>query len=262
MNRALGWRADTYDSRDRLGSKGIFAKHKLPLANDKASLLHVRGPRIYQVGQSCVGFSIKRCMFMSHRLQGVTEPQMISGLWPYTVARRQENKFVRPLPPLQDVGCYPTLAMQGLHAMGFVSSRDFPETQANVNQQPKPVHTRRAYDQKGDQLVWYKIGGVGTERVENVRECLRNGWPVMFGMLVDGRYLDHRGSEPVTEIKPEDIRGGHMQAVMEVRADGNVQIDNWWPDWGFEDGFGLIGGALFGSPWISDVITFRSTPTY
>jgi hypothetical protein len=271
MSRLFGWRQDVFDHRDWLtGDKMDGGETRLgaaprvgDLLTGKPSLLHLRGPRIEQHGQSCVGFTLKRALYISHRLQGIQNPVMASGLANYTIARRQEHRLVRPLPALIDRGCRPRDAMNGVQAVGFVPETVWTDTPDHVQAQLTPKVTSAAYDQKGERLQWMRADASGWARVDAVREGTLKGWVAMFAILVDQPYADHVGSDAISSINPKNILGGHYQGVLAVEDDGTVLADNWWgPNWGFNDGMCRIHPALFGSGYVSDVILLKSAPAW
>jgi hypothetical protein len=261
----LGWLVDPFDHRDHRSTDLVGATTRLgalPRVLATASMKHLRGPRIFQVGQSCVGFSLERAIYLCHRLQGISSPALASGLHIYTAARSQETIGVTPPPRLEDRGCYPRLALRAIHDGGFLRREDWPERYSAINKRITPMATRAAFDQRGDRFAWFRIEEVGIERVRATRLALQAGWSVIRGIWVDKSYLEHRSSDPITSIDPNEIVGGHMQTVLEVLDDDTVVEDNWWEDWGFEDGFGRLSPGLYGSGYVSDVYAIKSVPPY
>ena len=275
--RPCGWRQDAYDPRDwhandpvganetrLVGAPRVSSPAGHSLLTGAPDLLHVRGPRIMQIGESCVGFTLKRALYMSHRLQGVESPVFASGLGNYTIARRQEHKLVRPLPALIDRGCRPRDCMKGVRSFGFIPESVWRDVPAHVNDGKfTPKVTTSAYSQAGDLLQFMYVTDIGSNRVAAVRQGLIKGWIPMFAIVVDQAYMDHVGSDAIDRIDPTQVLGGHYQAVLKVETDDTLLTDNWWDDtWGFNDGMGRIHPNLFGSPYISDVILLKSVPAW
>lgn len=133
-----------------------------------------------------------------------------------------------------------------------------------LNAIPPPRAFQHAYDQIG--LVYQRIDSVGGARVVMVEDCLRAGWPVIFGMSVDKPFLHHVGSSVISSIDPNLVVGGHMLEVEAVFSDGAgsrvLRFDNWWEGFGDADGKGLMTSGLFGSDAIRDVYAIKSKPIY
>jgi hypothetical protein len=262
MTRGLGYLLDAPDARDFSIARVLDSPFTM---QEKPSLRHVRGLRLRQKhAGACVAFAIARCIYMSLRLAGEPAPPVPAPGFIYVNARRQEHAGVDtdriPLPPLIDKGSRPRLAMSSVRKVGFCRWEDAPYDPDLVNQQPPLSAYQAAYDQAGFQ--YYRVFYEGMARIEAVRYALRAGFPVGFGMTVDRAFLDHIGSESVKSIDPSNIAGGHMMAVMEVEDDGTILVDNWWDDWGFEDGHGRISADLFASNFISDVYAIQAAPMY
>lgn len=269
QQRPLGWIPDPYDHRDwtakdhLYGAPHVTSPAGVSLLTGSPSLKHVRGPRIEQVGSSCVGFSLKRAVYMSHRLQGVEKPAFASGLGNYTIARRRAVKNRRPLPPLQDVGSSPLHCMNGLQGIGIVPESAWSDTVDHLNLPLTPHAIQAAFDQSGTALQWMRVTGAGSERLGAVDEGLRKGWVPMYAIHVDQPYCDHMGSGVIRSIDPKGVVGGHYQVVLEIEGDGTVLVDNWWGSfWGFDDGMGRLHPDLFGSGYVSDVILVKSVPAW
>lgn len=220
---------------------------------------------MYQgAGQACVAFSLARAFYMSLRTQGVDSPPVPSTHFMYWNARRQEFAGQDPttIPQPVDKGCFPRLAMMATQKLGFCASAVAPYNVMNINVSPPPCVYQKAFDQQG--LQWYDIDTPGTSRSQVVAECLKvtPARPVVFGIPVDGAFEEVNSSEPIRSIDLNDIRGGHMLCVLEVLPNGDILFDNWWEDWGFNDGLGIMSAELFGSSIIRNVMAVLPVPTY
>lgn len=275
MTRGLGWRKDRAGA-DKPGHH-LLAKHKAtaalpPLASP--SLLKFRGSRIDQ-GQAgaCVGFALTRGLQLYYAAAGLTAP-LASPRQLYYDGRREEWAGQDPtaVPPLTDSGTEPRLMMQATKGLGYVSWGECPyPTDPNVlndesemgrivNTQPAPELYEHAVDQAD--FDYARVVLMGQQRVQQVADALQNRMPVIFGMQVDSAFMDNHGGL-ISNINPMAIGGGHMLAVLEVHANGDVLFDNWWGDgdqWGSAEGLGLMSGGLFGSTWIDDVYIIRAAP--
>lgn len=263
-SRSRGYLPDEHDGRDWPLGQLLMGIDREPRRG--ASLLSLRGPRLYQGAVSCcVGEALARSLHMSLRVQGGSEADtpVPSELFGYAAARRQKHVGmpIELRPALEDAGCFPRLALQAARAVGFVEQSVWPLDFARRNDDPPPDVLAQAFSQKG--LSYARVAGEGRARLDNVETSLRMGCPVLFGIQVDQAFEDYVGSEPIAGIDTRGILGGHMLAALEVRADGTVLFDNWWgTDWGFDDGFGLLAGELFGSSLITDVYAIQAAPVF
>jgi hypothetical protein len=276
MKRGLGWLEDKPDISDvpislAVGPMGKVRRY-LAVA---PSLMHLRETRLYQGPYgACVAFTQVRMIHMSLVLQGVAGAPIPSPKYAYYIGRKQEHAGMDPdtCPPLVDKGMYPRLAFEATKKLGFIPWDDSPygaplglhdpDTAATTDIDTKPslLVSRDAFDQSG--LEWFVLAQSGARRSEVTADCLSSGIPVGFGMDVDTAFLHYKGSEPIKDINPAMIEGGHMMAVLEVLPNGDVVVDNWWEDWGFNDGIGILSAELYGSPWVRNVYGLRACPDY
>lgn len=283
--RPKGYRPDHYDPRD-LTTTHMMSRAPVALL-PKPDQRKFRGARLEQgMAGSCVSFAKTRTINISHRLQGDMAAPCISPWFDYVNARRQEHTNLAPerQPPLQDVGSLPRLSMEASRKLGIVPwdvapypTPDKPATDAAghpvrlynttemarfINTQPNLSAYQSAYDQMG--LLYYRIQENRQARIQAIIKALKAGFAVLFGMSVDKAYEDHTGSDPVSNIDPDNIAGGHMQAILQVEDSEDVAlVENWWgPFWGFDDGFCRMTTELLGSPYVSDVIAVQAVPTF
>lgn len=259
-----GWLFSDPDPRDWNAKKLLETLHTDrtggPLGSP--SHVHVRAPRGFQLtAAACVGFALSRVIYMNLRLQGYPCP-VPSARWIYDEARLQEHAGLAPedVPDLIDIGCYPHLAFQGVRRKGFVAEKDFPFDAREIDKKPPPAVATKAYSQKG--LKYYRIWDVGADRIEQAERVMVRGHTVMFGMRVDQDFLEHTGSEPVTQVDL-DHAAGHGMAVLKVESDGCILVDNWWQYWGMSDGTGRISPEVWGHPLIvPDVFVVEAAPEF
>lgn len=77
--------------------------------------------------------------------------------------------------------------------------------------------------------------------------------PVGLALTVGKPFLDVHSSDPIGHEHLIDPQGGHMVSPLEVLDNGDVLFDNWWDDWGFEDGFGIMRRELVESEEVRNV---------
>lgn len=269
VERRLGYRVDTPDARDR-AFEPLFGAPTVAVP----SLLDRRGKRLFQGrAGSCVAFSLTRAVFQSHWAALGREPACYaSPAFLYGVGRLQEWAGLPPAVPrprIADEGMRPRLAMSAVRNVGIAPESAYPYTDAfasgdptTVNATPPPEAYEAAYDQRG--LEYRRVLEIGSARVDAVAAALRAGQPVIFGMQVDMAFMGVRSMQPVDRVDLRQLVGGHMMSVQAVLDDGagDVLVDNWWHDWGGDDGMAVLSRGLFGSALVTDVYVVKAAPWY
>ena len=271
-SRSFGWKEDQGIVE---GAESLTAVIRRPgrARGTRPSLKHLRKQRLYQDGfGACVAFSEARGIHMSLLHQGVSDAPVPSPLHLYFNGRAQEyaGTDADKRPPLEDRGMYPSKALRATQQLGFVAWDDFPYGAplaqhnevnagfAHIWTEPPPKVDRLAFDQEG--LRWFDIPPKG--RMDAIEDCYAQGLPVLLALDCDRPFCDIRSSEPIKSLDPNDKIGGHMLCGLEVTSDGHWLIDNWWEDWGFEDGFGILHRDLVESYAVRNVVALLPVPTY
>ena len=255
--KAFGWKQDPYDARDWAAHKRVMVR-KPTIA--RPDLTMYRRGRLLQGGAgSCVAQAITRAVHVA-QLQRNDAAPMPSAMMTYWLGRKQEQAGKDPTtaPPLADEGTFPRLAMRAVRSLGFVTSERCPYDDRAVNVELDEGLLQHSYDQNG--LGYSRVLDSGLSRSEMAAECLMRGSPVIFGAQVDKAWFDVNTSVPISAINENEIVGGHMLEVVRVQPNGNIVFDNWWSDWGFDDGLGIMSAELFGSVWIDDVYAIDFAP--
>lgn len=256
-DRAFGWRQDRDDDRDFRFASG-------DPTSGTVSVLQYRSERWFQGPVSaCVGFALARAIHISLLAHGFSTAPRPSPAYLYFNARAEEYAGTTP-GLIEDTGCYPRNAMQAVRADGFCREEDWPYEPlvwSPLMRTTRPRHRAymRAYDQR--MLSYYRIDSTGSQRVADYRRALSQKHAVIFGLLVDSAYLDLSTSEPVQQIDLGDVQGAHMQCILEDDGEAAL-VDNWWPNWGFDDGFGRLSHEMLQGPWIGDMFAIQAAPLY
>lgn len=253
--RGLGWKQDTHDARDFSAQRLAASPRKFTTPCFRA----FRKQRLYQgSASSCVAQALTRVIHIRSLMTDKAAP-ISSPLYTYLVGRRQEYAGANPasIPPLDDSGMFPRLAMQATRAMGIVRWDDAPYDATKVLDDLDPALCLSAYDQRG--MEYYRIDG---NRSDQVRDAMLRGFPCLFGMQVDKAFEDWDGSAPIASINGNELLGGHMLAPIEVLPNGDILFDNWWDSWGIDDGLGILSKGLFESDWVGDVYAVKSVPLF
>jgi hypothetical protein len=260
--KLLGWRMDTHDPRDYPVGQAIFEKPVREL--DTQDQTRYVGDPIVQVGQSCVGCAIARAIQMSLAIQG--KPAFLpSPSFIYATALATAQPVGGLALDFEDLGCYPRVAMQGVRRktrgglhIGVPDWRDcsFADLIGDfVVRAPRPKH-QTACVPLAD-FEYFRVGGYYQDRLEAIRDARAAGYVVVGGILVDKRFIDHTGPEPIRHVDYDGVLGGHMFTILDLtKTDG--LIDNWWgTEWGVA-GRGWLSTALLGSDLASDFYAIRA----
>lgn len=238
----LGYLPDIPHHKDYSWSRYTLTEDPPP---GTVSLRQYRQERWYQgpVG-SCVAFSVARAAHIVALASGQTLRERPSPMWIYSVARMQEYAGVHPkkIPPLEDGGSRPRLALDACRALGLVPESVWPYRAEDATKKPTARVQRAAHDKRG--LSWYRIDSRGEERIQDIRRALHNNHVPIFGTAIDSAFKAYRGGV-IDSINLLDVTGGHAMAVLEHNSLGIV-VDNWWRSW-VGDGTATISDRLFGS---------------
>jgi hypothetical protein len=279
----MGWREDINPS---LKAEKLTRAPGLRIGSaPTATLRRYRKGRLYQNGfGACVGKALGRALHVGAQIDGDVDAPMPSTRHLYSIGRSQEYAGANPdtVPPLVDRGSYPALVLEAARKLGFVpweldpfgpAGSKFKDHNAataelaDINARPPSTALRNGIDQSG--LRWFDASYTsGEARSRAIADGMNAARPIPFiiGMDVDTPFLWHRGSEPIRDIDPARIEGGHMLEIVEILPGGHALIDNWWDDWGgvddIDDGLGILHVDLLGSRFVRNVYGILSQPTF
>lgn len=233
--RGMGYLPDRPDARDKGVGDLVAARGARYEPNQRA----FRKTRLLQGNAgACFAFSLARAIHTNLLLQGTPEPPFPSPRFLYFNGRAYAYRDVpAPLRPrlLEDTGTRPRDGMQAARELGFAAWNDAPYSPADVRARPPRDAYFKAFDQKG--LAFYRIGE--ERRVDAMADAMAAGGTVVLCTLVDTPFLWNQG-DLITDVDLARVVGGHAVEVLDLTR-GEVDIDNWWDDWGvpterWEDG--------------------------
>jgi hypothetical protein len=271
MRGGFGWKEQAYVTHVRPLHEAISTPGRA--RGTKPSLLKYRGPRLFQGPfGACVAFTEVRGIYVSLGANG-HEQVMGSPKHAYAVGRQQEHagQDTDQTPPLTDKGMFPGTALVALQRNGFCQWEDDPygsslaghnyenACKTDINKKVTPRVAREAFDQSG--LRWYDLE-LSTGRMDAIEDCFAAGMPVPLALHVDKRFLEHRSAEPIRHLNQGEIVGGHMMLGIEITSEGHLLVDNWWDDWGFDDGFGVLHRDLVNSSLVRNAVALLPSPTF
>jgi C1A family cysteine protease len=241
--RGLGYKPDEADARD-FSAKGLLgAVRGLP---PEASLEeHVRRIKDQQWTSSCVGQAIATAADTRLRKLNIAAPEP-SSLAVYTAARSLARFDKNE--PLSDFGSFPRLAMKGIRDFGVPAESVWPFDPSKVDSElPWDAHQAASAFRI---INWYRIDSVGQGRIEDVKNAIAKGFPVVFGTAVDQAFQDHTGKAPVGPKSGASL-GGHMMCLVGYRNELFRGVNSWGTGWG-DGGLYWANEAFVASPDATD----------
>lgn len=228
--RGTGHVPDAPDPRDRwwTAAARLGAPRGLPV---EATLEpYLRRVKDQGSSNSCVGQAIASAVDVRLRRLGATlaEP---SSLASYTMARSEDRASAADR--LSDWGCSPRTAMRALRDRGLPSEADWPFALTEVNEElPWDVHQRAS---AGRVTSWHRVMSEGASRALEVCNALAQGFPVVFGTVVDAAFQAGLWDGAVKPAAGDPV-GSHMMTVLGYwRPRGGLQwriLNSWGEGWG------------------------------
>lgn len=252
MRRATGWLRDPFSEDDWEASK-LFgsAAGAYPPSVDRSD----RVDEVLDQGQtsSCVGFAAAQAVRMALVNQGVSNPILPSPLAIYYWARAgQAGQLDR------DGGTYIRAAFRAIGKFGFPPNDVWPFDESKVQDQPPWEVNQVAFDQRGLE-AYFRIPTVGRSRSNYVRAALADGYPVVFGTLVDARFFDLYDARVWDFQGPTE--GGHALCIVGYDEDGVLVVNSWGRGWG-ANGFGVVGWETIEGDTTDDFWIPKVVPNY
>ncbi len=248
MRRPTGWKPDKPDARDYRAAALLSSQVDATQAPRQLapSLARFRTLRYYQGSyNACWAFAMARALHLNLLARGyrVAFP---SPSFLYWIGRSEEYAGLAPdtVPPLLDTGTYARLGIKAVQDLGFVewSAWKYPE---RVGVRPHPGIYLRAISQAD--LLYGRIDESGDACLEVIREALFASHPVIVGLHVGRKFEEWRSWETIEAGAFRDRDAMHMVTVLEDDPAGRrVLIDNWWTQWGMEDGTAWVSYDAIG----------------
>ena len=203
-----GFRRDIHDI-----SKDLTIRHLLGALRDTNPLeemgmeQYITGVMgVKNQGQTgrCLAFAFARAAQLRSDVAGVPLLEWPSTTGLYTVARAYERArqgFTADNTPLTDGGSIPQDMVNGANDYGVANDSAWPsesEASADINAEPNIEELKAA--SKGKFPGYYRISSTGAQRVEDVKQALAAGYPVVIGVQVDPAFEQYAGgiAEPDT----------------------------------------------------------------
>ena len=197
----------------------------VPASSDSIDLRkYSRGVQDQRQTGSCVAHSVVKAIEIRDAIEGKPH-QDYSTLHLYYLARNLQV----PRKTHVDSGTHIRLACNAARKSGVCLESEWPFDPAKVNRSPGWLAMQSAYRRKID--GFYRIRAKGEKRLEEIRECLRAGYPVVFGTAVDDTWSRYReGSE---DLKPaESATGRHATVLVGYEGERFIGENSWGVSWG------------------------------
>lgn len=257
QTRGLGYIPDTHDKTLDPSTRSLFgARVGLPAAASLEGYID----RIRDQGptSSCVGFAFARAVHIRCAKLGVPIA------WPsptaiYSVARALARQDASE--PLMDEGSMPRLAVQGMDQWGIPADEQWPVggfDPDKINAEPdlQQLEEASTFLLQG----YYRIDSWGATRVEEIKQAISEGFPVVGGFTVDKAFMEYGGQGLVTEPDPDELQGGHMLCMVGYNDGVYRGCNSWGNGWG-DLGMFNADERFLTNPYVGDlyVITVTST---
>jgi C1A family cysteine protease len=216
-----GYRKDPEDSRDS-DFKSLSDKIKMgAVAGDVDLRQYCTDTNQYEAS-ACAGNATADSVEVLNAIEGKPHVEL-SRLFIYSLARTKHGELN------QDRGTYIRTCFKVLGEFGICPETSWPYDLSKLFVSPSIMAQRNALGHKIHS--YYRINGVGQDRVNQVIAALRAGKPVVFGTQITQAFTALTGSVPVGRPSGDTI-GGHAMIIVGY-VGGNFIIKNsWGQGWG------------------------------
>ncbi len=253
---SFGYVPDKHDKSNDVTIRSLFgAPNRLPAEFSLEPYITA----IYDQGQlsDCVGWSFASTIELRLRVMK-TPIELPSPMAIYTFAR-VEDRGTAASGPLQDQGCQPIHAANGLSTYGAPPVSKWPVDPSHVNDEPNLLEIEVSSEFKF--TGFYRINSIGQQRLADVRQAIANGYPVSVGTAVDQAFENYDGTGVITAPDMSQVLGGHMISVVGYRADGTFRGRNQWStQWG-DSGMFTADSRWVMAPAMGDLYVITAAAT-
>jgi hypothetical protein len=260
-----GYRPDPYSEADKLYAFNLLG---LKAAPSEHTLEFYLGEALTQGGLgSCVAQAVAKAIWASHAQNpAVGVPKLASRLAIYYLARATHGMTK------WDSGTHIRAAFQILNRFGFAVEELWPYTDskqvvinglAKFQMMPPTRVFRGGYDQalKNKPAVYRRILESGYERVDQVKEAIYAGFPVIFGTQVSKTFRRDAAIGHVLDPPTGNFAGGHAMVIGAYTPHGAHVLNSWGKDFG-NNGWVWLSWDYIAAPITRDLWTVRHAPPY
>lgn len=260
--RPTGYIQDLPDPRDRMLESvppGVLFGSTDNLPDTFTGLADGYDLILRQEAESCTGFAAAEALLASWLYRGIPDPELASPLFIWWNARKMHGA------EKLNSGTYLRFVLRQMRKVGFCPNTVWKGTEWedawNFSRKPSRLAFKHAIDQKLTDLEFYRIGGVGDERMLSWKRALSSGNPVVFGVPVERDFFDWNGSGYIdgpSHSKPA-IVGGHAMCALAYTPEGVYGPQSYGRTWGRQGWFYLSWDYILN--WGMDQWAFKA-PQY
>ena len=245
-NEHFGWKRDGFDHRDLV--------HDFQIRNSGTDIDLTENVdiEIYTQGHlgSCTSQAIAFCYEYDEYVQKEDTPFMPSRLFIYYNERDMEGTTGF------DAGAMIRDGIKSINQVGVCSEDMWPYDISTFTDQPLDECYEAA---KHHQTVQYKRV---QQSLDQITECLHNGFPVVFGFTVFESFKSDEVRETGIVPLPEDgegILGGHAVVLLGISHEKQMfKVRNsWTSDWGDHGYCWFPFEYILNQEWVSDLWTVQ-----
>lgn len=210
-------------------------------------------------GSSCVGQMIAKAIGIRLAAEGLIVPEF-SALGAYGLGRAgMRIPGQRPVEPLRDTGCYPTVAAAMCGAWGLPFERVWPY---DIDARPELINQDLPVDVLEDSVTHAlvetaRVNDADEGRLLATRALLAQDFPVGLGTYVGGDFQRYVGGVLKPETRSDG--GGHALLLIGYKNELFLGVNSWGDQWG-EAGFFWASEDFVLDPRADDFLVFRGGP--
>lgn len=225
-----GYIQDLPDRRDRALEKTQIVLGALRPPSRYTLMAESFDIHMMQTAESCVGFSLAEALYAAWRARGIERPKLASPGFIWWNSRKTHDA------ERLNSGTYIRMALRQMKAIGFCSNEVWPSTNGedmwHFAEKPSIAAFRGAFDQRLDELEYYRVTGLGDSRVNSWKLALSRNNPVVFGIPIGRSFLEWDGKGVIDSPDDAAIAGGHAMCALGYDELGPYGPQTWAPSWG------------------------------
>jgi hypothetical protein len=254
---STGYVRDLPDVRDRvferlpvLGATEPPAEH-----HELATMFDIL---LEQKAESCVGFSLSEALYAGWRASGIETPFLASPLFIWWCSRHTHGS------EFNNAGTYIRTALKQMRELGFCPDVTYPGTGGadlrGYNQRPSRLAFQKAIDQRLSDLEYYRVTGLGDERVLSWKRAISSGHPVVVGVPIERAFFKWDGVGYIkSPMLDSQLVDGHAMCALGYTEQGVYGPQTWGRSWGQRGWFRLSWQYIL--DWALDQWAIK-TPQY
>jgi len=233
----FGWQPDAPDPRDEefAVSTVLSTSKEPPPPHEVSNRDLVRGMFDQLRLSSCVGNAFSRAdhmlevaAFNAGKIDAIPEPS--SRLFHYYNSRYQTGDTKR------DNGTFIRLCVRQANELGVPPEslwpyKPFEKVNGDAMWSVKPTLKTFQYASADRVRSYRRIAGLPSQRIEEIRHCIAQGLPIIFGTYIAKSFVNNDGPLTIGPPGIEPIAGGHAMVMIGYDDEGVLVCNSWSADW-------------------------------